>query len=211
MPLKEFHRNSTIATMTPDEPEVLEQSDGSADPAGLRAVWPCEEGDFPKRCFNELRRGLSEAETAATSSIGSQLQYFEMMTIENSDIADSGEEEQEQAVDGDGDIDGIVIEGPLEQRNFLSIWRQRWCVLSGVELLVYRSQEASRTRPQQPKLRIGVEFLDVEIRRADPTQLVCYDASRGDRPVAVLRTGRGYRWEEWACAKMWLAKVASVI
>mmetsp|Transcript_97326 Transcript_97326/g.280119 ORF Transcript_97326/g.280119 Transcript_97326/m.280119 type:complete len:234 (+) Transcript_97326:87-788(+) len=216
-PVKEFQRSSTIATMTPDEPDIPEPGDLSSDLAKPRSAWPGGEGDSPKRCTSGMSAdtlGFSEAETSLMSSAGSHFQNLEIMMVEVSDLADVDEEEQEEAFDGnngDDDIDGIVIEGPLEQLNFLSLWRPRWCVLTSSEFRVYRSREASRRHPFRPKQTIRMDVLDVEIRRETPTRLVCYNTSRGDRPAAVLRSGKGFRWEEWACARLWLAKIASVI
>mmetsp|Transcript_50937 Transcript_50937/g.148349 ORF Transcript_50937/g.148349 Transcript_50937/m.148349 type:complete len:226 (+) Transcript_50937:88-765(+) len=208
-PVKALPRSLTAETMTPEEKDSPE-----------RAAWASEQGDIPKpgqsaasmvtRCVSDWSVGIlapSEAENTAPSSSGSR-SNFDMMTPESADLED--EDEDGDFNDG-GDVDGVVIQGPLEQLRFKSIWRPRWCVLDRFELRVYRSQAASRLDPERPSLRISVEALDVEIWRGAPEQLKCFDASRGDRPAATFRTGKGRRWEEGASARLWLAKIASVV
>jgi len=110
------------------------------------------------------------------------------------------------------DEDSIVIEGPMEEHKFLWLWRPRWCVLDGEELRIYRSREDSRRHPRRPKRVIRVSRLDIMSLYARPAELLCFDwdVSRVC-PVATLRTGQGHRWEEVAAARLWIAKVASVI
>lgn len=104
----------------------------------------------------------------------------------------------------------VLIEGPLQQQSFLSLWWWRWCVLDEQELRMYDSQQASVLEPHRPLQRHRMVSLEVAFDLCSPQVLVLQLGAERAGQVAVLRTGRGARWEEIAAARLWCQAFAAV-
>lgn len=102
----------------------------------------------------------------------------------------------------------VLIEGPLQQRAFLVLWRQRWCVLHRQEFRVYRDEEASLLAPEKPLEQHLVANICVASDLHFPSLLVCQNVTTGE-PLLFLRTGPGLRWEEVAASSLWLRAFAA--
>lgn len=105
----------------------------------------------------------------------------------------------------------VLIEGPLQQRNLLGLWRWRWCVLVRVfdtwELQVYGSQVEALGAPDQPLSRQKVAGLAVDLSPHLPSVLSLLDGKSGEVKL-VVRAGCGKRWEELAASSLWRKALA---
>lgn len=101
----------------------------------------------------------------------------------------------------------VLIEGPLQQRAFFFLWKERWCVLDRAELRVYKDEEASLSEPTNPLEQHDVESFKFVSVPDDPTLIECLSAD-SDETISVFRTGPSSQWEDVAAATLWL-KVAA--
>lgn len=154
-------------------------------------------GEFRRRLYENgpaLGRGASEAAAAAAAVLARRAQG-ELAT---------------EAARGDqnpfANDETVLIEGPMQQRGFMSWWRWRWCVLQADELRIYRNLEASILQHDRPQQRFDIETLRAATDLHHQTVLVferSFSADSGTPISLSLRTGSGQRWEEIAAASLW--------
>lgn len=103
----------------------------------------------------------------------------------------------------------VLIEGPLQQRALLFLWRKRWCVLDHFELRIYDDEEAFLLQPESPLQLHSVDKLDFTWDVQLPLIMNCIDVDTGEL-LMCLRVGPGSQWEEVAAASLWMSACSQV-